>query len=72
MAQWETTPAMSVLGVHGAGSTNPNNAAEAGKNTAVEDAKQIVAMHRMNGMSPTALKGTDSYKALVAAGVEQA
>lgn len=72
MAQWETTPAMSVLGVHGAGSTNPNNSAEAATNTAVEDAKQIVAMHRRNGMSPAALKETASFKALVAAGVEKA
>lgn len=72
MKQWDSTPVMSVLSVHGSGSTNPNNAAEAGKDTKVEDAKQIVAMHRLNGMPPAALKETGSYKVLVAAGVETA
>jgi len=70
--QWEAATPLAALSVHGSGSTNPGNSAEAAKNTAVEDAKAIVAMHRLNGMPDAALKGTGSFKALVAAGVEKA
>ncbi len=70
--QWETAPVSSVLAVHGAGTGSPaTSGAVTGQPDALEDAKQIVAMHRLNNMSDENLRATDSFKKLVAAGVEK-
>lgn len=71
-AQWDAAPVSSVLAVHGAGSSNPAaSAANQSQDDKVETAKGIVAMHRLNGMADEHLKKTDSYKTLVAAGIEK-
>lgn len=70
--QWDAAVPLSTLGNHGSGSTNPNNSAEGQKNTEIEDAKAIVAMHKLTSMTEAALKDTPSYKKLVAAGIEKA
>lgn len=71
-AQWDSAPVSSVLAVHGAGSGNAaTSGAVSGKPDELQTAKDIVAMHRLNNMSDANLKGTASYKALVAAGVEK-
>lgn len=70
--QWETAPVSSVLAVHGSGSGNPAAAGTATDADAkITTAKEIVAMHRLNNMSDANLRGTDSFKVLVAAGIEK-
>lgn len=70
--QWDGAPTNSTLAVHGTGPANPGNAAQPNPNQDTEDAKAIVAMHRINGMPEKQLKETNSYRKLVAAGIEKA
>lgn len=69
---WDAQVPTSVLGNHFSGSVNPDNRAEqTAEATMISDAKEIVAMHRSNGMKPEQLRETKSYGVLVAAGIEK-
>lgn len=70
--QWDSATPISTLAVHGSGSTNPNNSAQPNPDQGIEDAKAIVAMHKLNNMPEATLKSTESYRKLVAAGIEKA
>ena len=73
-AQWDVAMPSSTLSAHGSGSVGSAapGSAQAAADQEIQDAKDIVAMHRTNGMSPENLKKTGSYQKLVAAGIEKA
>lgn len=70
--QWDAINPLSTLAVHGTNPANPSNSAQPNPNQEVEDAKAIVAQHRLNNMPEATLKQTGSYKKLVEAGIEKA
>ncbi len=70
-ATWGEAPVPSVLGNHGAGVTNADNAAEAPadpKADQIEVWKATVRQHALAGTPKAVIEKTASYKALVAAG----
>lgn len=75
-AHVEASPILSVHAAPAAGTATHGTQTPGGgtgADQAIEVAKGIVAMHRsMNTMSEAQLKKTDSYRKLVAAGIEQA
>lgn len=71
--QWAAMGVNPLFANHASGISNPGNAAQGSAVPQdIQDAKEIVGMHRRNGMPLDALKATPSYKKLVTAGIEQA
>lgn len=64
---WDGALPVPALGQHASGSNDPsavNNAGE--KATEIEDLMEICRQHKVGGMSPEAIKKTDSYNKLIA------
>jgi hypothetical protein len=68
---WGDAPVPSVLGNHGAGVTNHNNAAQSAPDPQADQISiwsETVRQHKLAGTPKAAIEKTDSYRKLVAAG----